>query len=189
MKNESVFGICPSRIGAERTVEQLKSAGFENTEISVLLSSPAGSKEFSHQNSTKAPEGAATGTISGATIGGVLGWLAGIGTLAIPGVGPFIAAGPIMGTLAGAGVGGAVGGVAGALVGLGIPEYEATRFEDRLSSGGVLVAVHVDNDECAERAEKVLKQCGCEDVSRRGDSMSGKATKSTSTYPHSQTQL
>src|SRR5206468_4762230 len=103
-----------------------------------------GTKDFAHEKHTKAPEGATTGAGTGAVVGGALGWLAGIGALAIPGLGPFIAAGPIMAALAGAGVGGTVGGVTGALIGLGIPEYEAKRYEGRITKGGILLSVHSD---------------------------------------------
>src|SRR5678810_559400 len=122
-KNTAVFGIYPSYEAVERGVDALRSAGFRNTDISVLFPENEGTKDFAHEKHTKAPEGATTGAGTGAVVGGALGWLAGIGALAIPGLGPFIAAGPIMAALAGAGVGGTVGAVAGALVGMGIPEY------------------------------------------------------------------
>src|SRR5437773_10399278 len=128
-KNTAVFGIYSTYEGVESTVDTLKSAGFRNTDISVLFPENVGTKDFAHQKNTKAPEGATAGAGTGAVVGGTLGLLAGIGALAIPGLGPFIAAGPIMGALAGAGTGGAVGGIIGALVGLGIPEYEAKRYE------------------------------------------------------------
>lgn len=167
MKNVSVCGIYPSRSAAERAVDQLQREGFSNSDVSVLFSSTTSTKAFAHENSTKAPEGAATGTLSGAAIGGVLGWLAGIGTLAIPGVGPFIAAGPIMAALAGAGVGGALGGLTGALIGLGIPEYEAKRFESRLNDGGILLSVHADDSVWADKAHEILKSTGAEDISKK----------------------
>src|SRR5262249_29271888 len=125
MANRAVFGIYRTRDGASYAVDDLRAAGFRNTDISALLPENQGSKEFAHQKNTKAPEGATTGGTTGVVLGGALGWLAGIGALAIPGMGPFIAAGPIMGALAGAGVGAAAGGLIGALVGLGMPEYEA----------------------------------------------------------------
>src|SRR5690349_4781425 len=124
---KAVFGIYPNRASVESAVDALKAAEFRNSDISVLFPENAGTKDFAHAKGTKAPEGATTGAASGAVVGGTLGWLAGIGALAIPGVGPFIAAGPIVAALAGIGAGGAIGGVAGALVGLGIPEYEAKR--------------------------------------------------------------
>jgi hypothetical protein len=131
-KNTAVFGIYPSAAQAERAVDTLTAERFSNNDISVLLPDNQSSKDFAHEKNTKAPEGTATGVATGGTIGGALGLLAGIGALAIPGVGPFIAAGPIMGALAGHGVGGAVGGLVGALVGMGIPEYEAKRYEGRV---------------------------------------------------------
>src|SRR5262245_18068406 len=130
-KNTAVFGIYRTRAGVERAVDELRSTGFRNTDISVLFPENVGTKDFAHEKHTKAPEGAATGAGTGAVVGGTLGWLAGIGALAIPGLGPFIAAGPIMAALAGVGVGGAIGGITGALVGMGIPEYEAKRYEGR----------------------------------------------------------
>ncbi|MFN8391300.1 MAG: general stress protein [Bdellovibrionota bacterium] len=165
-KNVSVFGIYPTYSLAESAVSRLKSEGFSNTDISVLLSSSEESQKFAHENSTKAPEGAATGALSGATIGGVLGWLAGIGSLAIPGVGPFVAAGPIMAALAGAGVGGTLGGIAGGLIGMGLPEYEAKRYEGRVNDGGILLAVHADTSEEATLARRVLEETGAEDISK-----------------------
>src|ERR1700731_3193894 len=131
-KNKSVFGICSSRSAVENAISALKNAGFQHSDVSVLLPQNLGSKEIGTEKNTKAPEGATTGAGSGAVIGGTLGWLVGIGALAIPGLGPFIAAGPIMAALAGMGVGGAVGGVTGALVGMGIPEFEAKRYEGRV---------------------------------------------------------
>lgn len=169
MKNLIIYGIFSSRDAAENGVSELKSEGFMNSDVSILFSSPTETMEFVHENSTTAPEVAATVAISGATIGGVLGWLAGIGTLAIPGVGPFIAAGPIMAALAGAGVGGTIGGLTGALVGMGIPEYEAKRYEDRVNDGGVLVAVHAADSVWEEKAKDILKGCGAEDISSKSE--------------------
>lgn len=144
-------------------------AGYRNTDISLLLPENAGTKDLAAEKSTKAPEGAATGAGSGAVIGGALGWLAGIGTLAIPGLGPFIAAGPIMGLLSGIGVGGAIGGVTGALIGAGMPEYEAKRYEGRIKSGGILVSVHCDDSEWAKRAKEILEETGAQEVSSTGE--------------------
>src|SRR6478735_5673014 len=141
-KNTAAFGIYSDHAGVERAVDALRAAGYRNTDISVLFPENIGTKDFAHEKHTKAPEGATAGAGTGAVIGGALGWLAGIGALAIPGLGPFIAAGPIMAALAGVGVGGAVGGVTGALIGLGIPEYEAKRYEGRLQKGGILLSVH-----------------------------------------------
>src|SRR2546423_744780 len=141
-KNTAAFGIYPNRSMVESAVDTLVNAGFRSTDISVLMPDNIGTKDFAHEKNTKAPEGAATGAGTGAVVGGTLGLLAGIGALAIPGVGPLIAAGPIVAALAGAGAGGAVGGLAGGLVGMGIPEYEGKRDEGRMAKGGSLVSVH-----------------------------------------------
>lgn len=164
-KNIAVFGIYPNHPSVEAAVDTLKNAGYRNTDISVLFPDNQGTKDFAIEKETKAPEGATTGGIAGGIIGGALGWLAGIGALAIPGIGPFIAAGPIMGILGGIGVGGAIGGLAGALVGLGIPEYEAKRYEGRIRKGGILLSVHCDNSDWLKRAKSILDQTGAEDVS------------------------
>jgi len=175
-KKTAVFGIFPSVAAAERTVDSLVQAGFKSSDISVLLPDQRGTRDFAHEKDTKAPEGTATGVTAGGVIGGTLGVLAGIGALAIPGLGPFIAAGPIMGGLAGLGVGGAVGGLIGALVGMGIPEYEAKRYEGRLKSGGVLLSVHCDTSEQIDRSKDILKNSGAEDISSAGESSSNVAT-------------
>jgi hypothetical protein len=163
-KNKAVFGIYASAQQAERAVDSLRSAGFSNSDVSVLLQDDASTREFAHQKDTKAPEGTATGVTAGGVIGGTLGVLAGIGTLAIPGLGPFIAAGPIMAGLAGLGVGGAVGGLVGALVGMGIPEYEAKRFEGRVKEGGVLLSVHCSTSDEITRAKDTLEATGAKDI-------------------------
>jgi hypothetical protein len=168
-KNTAVFGLYSSYPSVERAVEALRDAGFRSTDISVLFPENVGTKDFAHEKGTKAPEGATTGAGTGAVIGGTLGWLTGIGALAIPGLGPFIAAGPIMAALAGVGVGGAVGGVAGALVGMGIPEYEAKRYEGRITKGGILLSVHSDDSAWTKRAKTVLEQTGAEDISSTGE--------------------
>src|ERR1700688_3763528 len=168
-KNTAVFGIYKDSVQAERAVDRLMAAGFSNNDISVLLPDTHSSKEFAHEKNTKAPEGASTGVATGGVVGGTLGLLAGIGALAIPGVGPFIAAGPIMGALAGLGVGGAVGGLIGALVGMGIPEYEAKRYEGRIKEGGVLLSAHCNTSEQITRAKDILKQMGAEDISSSGE--------------------
>jgi hypothetical protein len=168
-KNTAVFGIYPSYAAVENGVDALKTAGFRNTDISVLFPENVGSKDFAHEKGTKAPEGASTGAGTGALIGGGLGWLVGIGALAIPGLGPFIAAGPIVAALAGAGVGGAVGGITGALIGMGIPEYEAKRYEGRVKEGGILLSVHSDNSEWTKRAKEILERTGAQDISSTGE--------------------
>jgi hypothetical protein len=169
-KNTAAFGIYKTRAGAESAVDALRQADFRNTDISVMFPDNAGTKDFAHEKNTKAPEGAATGAGSGAVIGGTLGWLAGIGALAIPGVGPFIAAGPIVAALAGVGVGGAVGGITGALVGMGIPEYEAKRYEGRVKEGSILLSVHCDDSKWTKKAKEILERTGAEDVSSTGES-------------------
>ncbi len=168
-KKTAVFGIYPTSRQAEQAVGRLVAAGFANDDISVLLSDNNSTKEFAHEKSTKAPEGTACGATTGGVIGGTLGLLAGIGVLTIPGVGPFIAAGPIMGALAGLGAGGAVGGLLGALVGMGIPEYEAKRYEGRIKEGGVLLSVHCDTSEQMDRAKELLKQTGARDIASHGE--------------------
>jgi hypothetical protein len=168
-KNTAAFGIYKSAAQAESAVDQLVAAGFRNDDISVLMPDVQSSKEFAHEKNTKAPEGTTTGVISGGAIGGTLGLLAGIGSLAIPGLGPFIAAGPIMGALAGLGAGGAVGGVVGALVGMGMPEFEAKRYEGRVKDGGVLLSVHCDNSDWVDRAKDILKRTGADDISSAGE--------------------
>src|SRR5437660_5501570 len=168
-KNTAVFGIYRTRGDVENTVDTLRREGFRNTDISVLFPENEGTKDFAHEKNTKAPEGAATGAASGAVVGGGLGWLAGIGALAIPGLGPFIAAGPIMAALAGAGAGGAVGGLIGALVGAGIPEYEAKRYDGRVREGGILLSVHCDDATWAKRATDILRDSGGDDISETGE--------------------
>jgi Protein of unknown function (DUF3341) len=168
-KNTAVYGIYATQTGVETAVGILKEEGFRNTDISVLFPDNEGTKDFAHTKATKAPEGAATGAGTGAVVGGALGWLVGIGSLAIPGIGPFIAAGPIVAALAGAGVGGALGGVAGALIGMGIPEYEAKRYEGRIKKGGILLSVHSDSSDWTKKAKRVLERTGAEDISSSGE--------------------
>ena len=173
-KNIAVFGIFPTSAAAEVAVDRLLAAGFTNAAISVLLPDDESSRAFAHEKNTKAPEGTATGVTAGGAIGGTLGLLAGIGALAIPGVGPLIAAGPIMGALAGLGVGGAVGGIVGALIGMGIPEYEAKRYEGRVKDGGTLLSVHCDTAEEITLAKASLKASNAEDISSSGEHSSPK---------------
>jgi len=165
MANTAVFGIYPTVDSVESAVGVLRDRGFRATDISVLMPKNIGSKDLAHVRTTKAPEGAAAGAGSGALVGGTLGWLAGIGALAIPGVGPLVAAGPIVAALAGAGAVGALGGITGALAGLGIPEYEAKRYEGRVRKGGILLSVHADDSQWAKRGREVLNETGAEDIS------------------------
>jgi Protein of unknown function (DUF3341) len=175
-KNTAVFGIYRDRMHVEEGLDALRTAGFRNEDISILLPSNSGTKDFAHEHHTKAPEGAATGGATGALAGGVLGWLTGIGALAIPGIGPFLAAGPIVTALAGVGIGSAVGGLVGALVGMGIPEYEAKRYEGRVKSGGALLSVHCDDSDWVARAKDILKRSGADDISSAGESRADFAT-------------
>jgi hypothetical protein len=168
-KNTAVFGIYPTVPAAEAAVDTLRSAGFRTEDISALLPDNQGTKDFAHEKGTKAPEGAVTGASTGVVLGGALGWLAGIGSLAIPGIGPLIAAGPILATLTGVGVGGVIGGITGALVGMGIPEYEAKRYEGRVRSGKILLSVHCDDSQWVKRAKDLLERTGAEDISSAGE--------------------
>jgi Heat induced stress protein YflT len=168
-KNTAAFGIYKNRAAAESAVDRLTAEGFSNKDVSVLMSDNSGSKDFATEKNTKAPEGATTGVGVGGAVGGTLGLLAGIGALAIPGVGPLIAAGPIMAGLAGLGVGGAVGGLVGALVGMGIPEYEAKRYEGRVKDGGILLSVHCNTSEEISKAKDILKATGAEDIASSGE--------------------
>lgn len=154
----SVYCLVQSHAQAARIADRLRTSGFSANDVSALFPDNQGTRDFAHQNSTKAPEGAAIGAGTGAVLGGALGWLAGIGTLAIPGVGPLIAAGPILATLAGVATGGVAGGLAGSLVGMGIPEYEAQRYEGKLREGNILIAVHADDSEQAARARQIFSE-------------------------------
>jgi hypothetical protein len=180
-KNTAAFAIFPNRAAAESAVDRLVADGFSNQDVSVLMSDTDNSREFATEKNTKAPEGTTTGVGVGGVVGGTLGLLAGLGALAIPGVGPLIAAGPIMGALAGLGVGGAVGGLVGALIGLGIPEYEAKRYEGRVKDGGILVSVHCDTSEEISRAKDVLKRAGGEDIASSGEKSVSSHTANTDT--------
>jgi F0F1-type ATP synthase assembly protein I len=159
-KNTAVFGIYPSRLEMEEAVDRLHRAGFRGTDISALLQENQGTKDFAHEKNTKAPEGLSAGAIAGAIVGGVLGWLIGIGALTVPHSASLVAAGPIVAALAGIGALGVLGGIIGALVGMGIPEYEARRFEGRIRHGGVLVSVHCDNQDWVKRAKDVMEHAG-----------------------------
>ena len=169
-KNTAAFGTYRNLTAAETAVRSLIDSGFRPEDISVLLPENLGSKDIAVKNATKAPEGAATGASAGAIVGGTLALLVGLGTLAIPGLGPLIAAGPIVAALSGVGAGGVVGGIAGGLVGLGMPEYEAKRYEGIVTKGAVLVSVHCDNSEWTSKAKEMLKGTGAEDISSTGES-------------------
>jgi hypothetical protein len=164
MSKISVFGIYQTRRQLENVVEELKASGFRNTDISVLFPQNEGTRDLVFERNTKAPEGATGGFVSGGAIGGVLGWLAGIGVLAIPGLGPFIASGPLMSALSGLAVGGALGIITGALIGMGISEYEAKQYAGRVQKGCILLSIRTDNFNCRDRAKRILEETGAEDV-------------------------
>jgi hypothetical protein len=178
MAHKSVFGLVDNENDASDIVESLEGAGFSNEDVSVLFPDKTGTKDFAHEKSTKAPEGATAGVGTGLVLGGTLGWIAGIGALAIPGLGPFIAAGPILAALSGAAVGATVGGIAGALIGMGIPEYEAKRYEGRIKEGNILISVHAEDSAEARRATEILEEGGADDVATATET-SVKATGKT----------
>src|ERR1700719_1445732 len=164
-----LFGLAESEAQAVSIINQLKVAGFSDDDISVLFPDSEATRHFAHEQHTKAPEGAAAGAGGGVVIGGALGWLVGIGALVIPGMGPFIAAGPIMAALAGAGAGAAAGGLAGALIGMGIPELEAKQYEGKIKNGNILLSVHAEDGKQVTRAKEILKNGGAEDISYTGE--------------------
>ena len=169
MAKKAVFGILNSEEQAIRVVDDLKAGGFSSNDVSVLFPDKGGTRDFAHEQNTKAPEGAATGATAGGILGGALGWLAGIGTLAIPGVGPFIAAGPIMGLLSGPAVGAATGGITGALIGYGMPELEAKRYEGKVRGGNILISIHTEDGKEVSRAKEILKRHNAQDVAYTGE--------------------
>lgn len=175
-KNKVVLAIVDAEIQAENAVHKLGQAGTPSSDISVIMPDKHGAKDFAHEHHTKAPEGAVVGGTSGGLVGGALGLLAGIGALAIPGFGPFIAAGPLMAALSGAAAGAAVGGIAGALVGMGIPEIEAKAYEGKLRGGNILLAVHVGTSEEEARAKEILRREGAHDISSTSDASVPKAS-------------
>ncbi len=163
--NASVYCTTKTLEQAENIVAELKLAGFTSDDISALLPDKRGTKDFAHEHNTKAPEGATTGGVAGLGVGAAVGWLAGIGALAIPGVGPLIAAGPIMAALGGAAIGTAAGGIIGALVGLGIPEFEAKRYDAKIREGNILISVHTDDSKQRDVAKDVFKRNNADDIS------------------------
>lgn len=166
----SVFCIAPSQSVANTIVAELKTSGFHDNDISVLFPDKGSTRDFAHEANTKAPEGAATGAGAGGVVGGTLGLLAGIGLLAIPGVGPFIAAGPIMASLSGIAVGAAVGGITGALIGMGISEIEAKRYEGKVKDGNILISAHASSSELVARAKRTFESCKATDISSSSES-------------------
>jgi hypothetical protein len=175
---KSMMCIVQNQAQAETIVSKLQKVGFSNNDISVLFPNKAGTKDFAHEHNTKAPEGAVAGVSAGGVVGGTLGLLAGIGALAIPGLGPFIAAGPLMAALSGAAAGATLGGVTGALVGMGIPEIEAKRYEGKVKGGNLLMSVHTENSEQAKRAEAIFKAANAEDICSTTESSVPKAKDS-----------
>lgn len=181
--HNAVFGIFESRIDIENCVDRLKIAGFNSTDISVLLPDSHGNQNFAHEKGTKAPEGVSTGATGGLALGGVLGWLAGVGALAIPGVGPLVAAGPILAAITGAGVGGALGGITGGLIGMGIPEYEAKRYETFVKDGGFLMSVHVADSAWAKKAKEIMEENGGAGIATASEKSEGLDAKARGTTP------
>lgn len=177
MRKKSVFCISANRDQADQIIDQLKDSDFSNNDISALFADKATTHDFAHTKSTKAPEGAVTGAGTGGVVGGALGWIAGIGALAIPGVGPFIAAGPILAALSGAAIGATAGGIAGALIGLGIPELEAKRYEGKIKDGNILISVHTENSAQIARAKEIFTQAGAQDICSTGEAASPKHSK------------
>lgn len=171
--NASVYCTTKTVDQAEHIVLELKQAGFTTDDISALLPDKRGTKDFAHEHSTKAPEGATTGGIAGLGVGAAVGWLAGIGALAIPGVGPFIAAGPIMAALGGAAVGTAAGGIIGALVGMGIPEFEAKRYDAKIREGNILISVHTEDGKQKDVAKDIFKRNHADDISSASEAKAG----------------
>ena len=166
---KAVLALVSSVSQAEKVLNQLERAGFSRNDMSVLFPDKSGTRDFAHEHHTKAPEGAVAGVGAGGAIGGTLGLLAGIGVLAVPGLGPFIAAGPIMAALSGAAAGAAVGGVAGALIGMGIPEIEAKQYEGKLKEGNILLSIHVEDSEERSRAKQILERNGAKDIATAGE--------------------
>jgi hypothetical protein len=175
--SKAVFCIAKTESQTQQIVDRLKGAMFSPGNISVLFPDKGATRKFAYEKDTKAPEVAVAGATSGAALGAGAGWLLGMGALAIPGVGPFIAAGPIMAALSGAAVGGALGGLTGALIGMGIPEFEAKRYESHVKKGSILISVHSDNNDETTRARKIFEECGAEDISSAYESTPTQADK------------
>jgi hypothetical protein len=178
--NTSTYGIYPDQSSISEAVNALKAVGFRTTDISILFPDNVGTKDFGHQKSSKAPEGAVAGGSAGAILGSMLGWFAGMGILAFHGLEPFAVAGPVMGMLSGLGLGMLFGAVTGALTGATIPEYEAKRFAGRIRRGGILLSVHCDNQDWAKTAMNTLKRSGAQDI---GTSSEAKADFAVSERP------
>jgi hypothetical protein len=179
MSKKSVFCIATSRAQADQIVDQLKAGKFSNHDISVLFADRNTNRDFAHEKNTKAPEGALAGAGTGGVVGGTLGWIAGIGALAIPGVGPFIAAGPVMAALSGVAIGAAIGGIAGGLIGLGIPELEAKRYEGKIKKGNILISVHTESSEEISRANDIFTKAGAQDICTTGEASTPRNNRAT----------
>ena len=186
MANKAVFGIVRTQTEAETLIVELHNAGFLHKDISVLFPDKGQTRDFAHKQGTKAPEGALIGSGVGGVAGGVIGLLAGIGMIALPGLGALIAAGPVMALLGGAAVGAAAGTATGALVGLGIPEIQAKIYEGKIKSGNVLVAVHTEDSSQVDTVKKLFATHRAEDVSVTSEASvpGGKDKPATSTAPH-----
>lgn len=180
--NTSLFALFEKKSQLENAVKQLKQAGFAQNDISILLSNSSFDSEIRLENATKAPEGAFSGGAIGLVIGVALGWLTGVGILQIPGAGFFISAGPLMAAVAGAGIGGTLGGMTGALVGLGIPEYEAKRYVGFVKGGGQLLSVHIDDEVLQTKANKILKSCNARSIAVQSE-VNSNDDSSDDTYP------
>jgi Heat induced stress protein YflT len=188
-KNTAVFGIYQTRAQTEEAIDALVDSGFRSEDISVLMADNIGTKDLAHEKHTKAPEAATGGAVAGGVAGGTLGLLAGLGALAIPGIGPLLAAGPIVAALAGVGAGGTVGGLIGALIGLGIPEFEAKRYEGMIKEGRILMSVHCDNSEWTDRANMLLERTGAQHVSSKSEASADYATGDKPRVRHGGGQL
>ena len=167
--NKAVLGLVSNQSQAEAVVDELRSAGFSSNDISVLFPDKSGTRDFAHEQNTKAPEGAIAGASAGGVLGGTLGLLVGIGALAIPGLGPFIAAGPILAAMSGMAAGATLGGVAGGLVGMGIPEIEAKQYEGKIKGGNILISAHIDDAEARKAAKKIFERHGATDIVTVGE--------------------
>jgi hypothetical protein len=177
MAKKSVLCVVTSPVQASQIVGYLQDEGFSRDDISALFPDTHGTSAFAREKGTQAPESAVAGAGTGAVFGGTLGWLAGVGALAIPGVGPLVAVGPIAATLSGAAVGGTLGGLVGALMGWGVPEPEAKRYEGRIKEGGILISVHADNSNEVKRVKAIYEQVGAQDVAVAGESGGTKRKK------------
>ncbi len=188
VQRETVVGVFSDRMQAQRAIEALKAAGFRPEDIGILMQNKEGAAHLAADTGTKAGEGAAAGATTGGLLGALGGLLVGLGALAIPGIGPVLAAGPLVaalgplvgGVATGAALGAGTGALAGALVGLGIPNDEAHLYEERFNKGGILVTVKSGTGRYGE-AEQILRQAGAEDINMRGTGMSNVGTAHTQT--------